>query len=159
MTGIEVVVGMLITWAVRKARRVANGVDKEVDTVLDAGLDKLHTVVAGKLGGDTALEKLRIEAGDTGDVAKRTRERVQLALEDAADDDPQFASALDAAVEDVRAAQPATTTQAGDRGVAAAGDVTISADHGSIASGTATMGDVTLGGASQDPHQPGRTTP
>lgn len=57
MTGLEVMVGMLITWAVRKARRVGDGVDKEVDAVLDAGLDKLHTVVANKLGGDTALEK------------------------------------------------------------------------------------------------------
>jgi hypothetical protein len=155
VTGIEVAVGMLIAWAVRKARRVGDGVDKEVDTVLDAGLDKLHTVIASKLGGDTALEKLRIEAGGTGDVADRTRQRVQLALEDATEDDPAFANALDAAVQDVRAAEPAAA-QAGERGVAAAGDVTISADRGSIAA--ATMGDVTLGGVWPDPRQPGRIT-
>jgi hypothetical protein len=40
-----VVAGYVVVWAVRKARRVAGRLNAEVDTVIDAGLDKLHDVV------------------------------------------------------------------------------------------------------------------
>ena len=46
-----VAVGYVIAWAVRKARRVGGRLDSEVDEVIDAGLDRLHEVVAAKLHG------------------------------------------------------------------------------------------------------------
>ncbi|MER6567567.1 hypothetical protein ABT288_15600 [Streptomyces sp. NPDC001093] len=33
------------------------GADQKVDQVLDTGMDRLHEVIAGKLGGDPALER------------------------------------------------------------------------------------------------------
>ena len=57
MVGVELVVGYLIGWAVRKARRVAGRADAEVDPVLDAGMERLHQVVAARLGTDPAREQ------------------------------------------------------------------------------------------------------
>src|SRR3954465_11865981 len=114
MTGIEVVVGYLIAWAVQKARRVGRRADTEVDAVLDAGMDRLHEVVATKLGGDPALTKLESEAA-AGEPGERTKERVRLAVEDAAETDPAFANELSELVAKLRAAEAGA-------GVAATGD-------------------------------------
>ncbi|MEV6010153.1 hypothetical protein AB0M29_25480 [Streptomyces sp. NPDC051976] len=105
----ELAVGYLIAWAVGKARRVAGRVDAEVDAALDAGMDRLHEVVAARLGADPALEQAVTEAasGDPEAVSDRTRTRLNLALEEAAEQDPAFASALDEAVSSVRAAAEA----------------------------------------------------
>ncbi|MEU3464296.1 hypothetical protein ABZ721_30610 [Streptomyces sp. NPDC006733] len=94
MIGLELAAGYLIAWAVRKARHVAGRLDGEVDAALDVGLDRLHGVVAAQLGEDSALRALEEEARDGDAVADRTRTRVMLALEDAAEKDPQFARAL-----------------------------------------------------------------
>jgi hypothetical protein len=107
--GFEVAVGFLIAWVVRKMGRVGRRVDTEVDQVLDAGLDRLHDVVAAKLGGDPALEKLRSEAGESGEVGPRTQARVRLALEEAVEQDPAFAAEFEAAVAQVQAAQQGGT--------------------------------------------------
>jgi hypothetical protein len=45
------VAGYVIAWAVGKARRVGGRLDAEADQVIDASLDRLHEVVAGKLAG------------------------------------------------------------------------------------------------------------
>src|SRR5260221_7134951 len=50
-----VVAGYVIAWAVRKARRVGGRLDAEADGVIDAGLDRLHEVVAGELGGPSGV--------------------------------------------------------------------------------------------------------
>jgi hypothetical protein len=94
MIGLELVAGYLVAWAVRKARHVSGRLDGEVDAALDVGLDRLHDVVAAKLGEDTALRALEPEAAGNNVVAERTRTRVSLALEDAAEKDPGFASLL-----------------------------------------------------------------
>lgn len=112
----ELAVGYLIGWAVRKARRVADRADAEVDQVLDAGMDRLHEVVVTRLGTDPALEQTLAEAAsDEEAVADRTRLRLQLALEDAAERDAAFQQALDDAVAEVQAA--AETAGPGARAV------------------------------------------
>jgi hypothetical protein len=147
--GFEVAVGFLIAWVVRKMGRVGQRVDTEVDQVLDAGLDRLHDVVAAKLGSDPALEKLQSEAGESGEVGPRTQARVRLALEEAAEQDPAFAAEFEAAVAQVQAAQRGDGgASAGDRGVAVTGGV--HADHGGVAVGGVTGGSVSFG-ERQDP--------
>jgi hypothetical protein len=139
MTGLEVAVGFLVAWFARKAGRVGKRVDGMADEVLDAGLEKLHEVVVAKLGGDSALAKLESEVTETGEAGTRTEARVRLSLEEAAEEDPRFASALESAVVAVRGSSAA----AGDHGVAIAGGVT--ATDGGIAIGGVTGGSVRLG--------------
>jgi len=156
MTGIEVAVGCLIAWVARKATRVGVRADTEVDQVLDAGMDKLHELITDKLGSDPALAKLRAEVERDATVTTRTRDRVRLAVEDAADSDPEFAARMDSLVARIQQAEAATAL-AGSHGTAVAGDVTIQADDGSAAAWR--MGDVSFGGGDRsDPQRPGRST-
>ncbi|MFF5303288.1 hypothetical protein ACFY5F_28340 [Streptomyces sp. NPDC013161] len=105
MTGIELAVGYLAAWAVRKAKRVAGRADAEIDLVLDAGMDRVHEVVAVRLDMDPALEQAMVEAAsEQGEVTGRTRTRLQLALEEQTEQDPAFAKALQEAVANVQAA-------------------------------------------------------
>lgn len=105
MTGVELAVGYAIAWAVRKARRVAGQADAEVDQVLDAGMGRVHEVIAARLGTDPALEQAMTEAvSGLQEVTGRTRTRLQLALEEQAEQDPAFARALQEAVASVQAA-------------------------------------------------------
>jgi hypothetical protein len=104
MTGIEVAVGLLISWAIKKASRAGKRADQIVDDAIDTALDRVHEIVIGKLDGDPSLTRLEAEATGAGEIAERTRTRIQLALEDAAEDDPNFAQQLAAAV---RSAQEA----------------------------------------------------
>lgn len=106
--GAEIVVGFLIAWMVRKASRVGKRADQLADQVLDAGLDRLEQVIHTKLGGDSAVQRLQVEAADRGEVSDRTRTRVELAVEEAAEDDPDFAASLQAVLAEV--------TQAVERG-------------------------------------------
>lgn len=64
-----VAAGYVIAWAVRKARRVGGRLDSEVDEVIDAGLDRLHEVVAAKLNGYPVLAELVEEAEAAGTLA------------------------------------------------------------------------------------------
>src|SRR2546425_7238874 len=120
---------------VRKSKRVAGRVDAEVDRGLDAGIDKLHDLVSRKLGADPALHKLAEEAESGQEqLSDRTRQRVQLALEDAVEQDSGFARALEWAVEDLQAqTSNVAGVSAGDGGQAVGGNVDIRADHGGAA--------------------------
>lgn len=140
MIGFETVVGFLIAWAVRKAGRLGKRVDTEVDQAMDAGLDRLHDVVAAKLGQDPALAKLRTEAEESGAVGARTKTRVQMALEEATEQDQSFAEALDAALG--RLQRDVDKVSAGDRGVAVSGGV--HAADGGVAIGGMTGGSVSF---------------
>ncbi|MBD0670211.1 chromosome partitioning protein [Streptomyces sp. CBMA156] len=121
MVGIELAVGFLFAWAVRKAKRVAGRMDTEVDLTLDAGMDRLHRVVAARLGTDPALERMIEEAGSgTPEPTDRTRQRLQLALEEAVENDTGFAEALREAVAEVRSAESAAG--AGPTGNTASGN-------------------------------------
>jgi hypothetical protein len=119
VTGIELVVGNLAAWGVRKLRRVGERADAEADRVLDAALDRLHEVVSGRLAGDPALAKLEESAGQ---VTERTSRRVSDALAEAAEEDPGFRAAVVAAVEAVRSAEQRS-------GADLAGQVTIVASR------------------------------
>jgi hypothetical protein len=131
---IEVAVGLLIAWFARKAGRVGKKVDGLTDEVIDASAQKVRDLVMAKLGGDPALAKLAAEAAQTGDAGDRTRSRVQLALEEAAEEDAEFAASL-------RSTVPSGA-------VSVAGNVT--ADHGGIAIGGVTGGSVSI----THPHPP-----
>lgn len=109
MTGIEIAVGYLFAWAVRKARRVAGRADEEVDRALDAGVDRLHDLVTRKLGADPSLDRLTQEAASGQETpSERSWQRVLLALEDAAEGDASFAADLAQAVERLQALSPST---------------------------------------------------
>ncbi len=144
MTGIEIVaVGYLFAWLKRKGKRVAERLDTEVDAAMDAGMDKLHALVAGKLGADPGLLKLEQEAAsDQEQPGDRTAQRVRLALEEATEEDSDFADALRELVARLEAA-PRAGVSATSGGVAAGGDITVSAETGSVAAVTLSGG-VTL---------------
>lgn len=149
MTGLEVAVGFLIAWFARKAGRVGKRIDGLTDEMLDAGLDRLHDLVSGKLGADPALKQLEAEAWASGDARTRTRDRVRLALEEATERDPAFATDLVGVLEKLR-----SSPAAGARGVAIGGDVR--ADGGGVAI-VMTGGSVNV--APPDPFGPGGQSP
>jgi hypothetical protein len=133
----DIVVTMLVSWAVAKLHKVAGRVDEEVDNAIDAGVDRLHDVVAERLGGDKALETLELEAAEFGETSDLTKRRVVQSLEKAVQEDPSFGERL------------ASLLPQG--GVVIGGDV--HAEGGSLAAGQIT-GDVTF--QPGNPTQPGR---
>ncbi|WP_052397690.1 hypothetical protein [Streptomyces sp. NRRL F-5123] len=144
MFGVELAVGYVFAWAVRKARRAAGTADGIVDRAVDAGMERVHQIVTERLDGDGTLARVEEEAASgAAELSPRTRQRLQLALEDEAERDPAFAQALEEAVSAAKAAQGTSVTASGN-GVAVGGDVTIRAEGaGSVAA--LTMGDVTIG--------------
>jgi hypothetical protein len=105
-----VVAGYLSAWAIRKARRVGERLDRESDAAIDGGLDRLHEVVAAKLAGHPALAELVEEAQSAGDgdlVPANIRSQVELALEWAAGKDDAFRQAVTELVARLRAAEEA----------------------------------------------------
>ena len=102
---------------------------------VDGLSERLHRLVAAKLRGDPAFQRLEAEAEQgEAEPTQRTAQRVALALEDAGEVDAGFASAIDELVSALRdaAADPVAVSADGD-GIAVGGNVTISADHGSVA--------------------------
>jgi hypothetical protein len=89
MIGFELVAGYLAAYAIRKAQRAGKRADAEVDYALDSTLDRLHALVAKKLGDDPAIRKLQHEA-EEGAPTQRTAQRVTLAVEDAVENDAEF---------------------------------------------------------------------
>ncbi|MCW7941460.1 hypothetical protein AAW14_04970 [Streptomyces hygroscopicus] len=141
-------VGYAFAWLVRKAKRVAGQADEEVDRGLEAAMDRLHELISAKLGQDPALERAgeEAEAGQM-ELSPRTRQRLELAVEDAAERDSAFSEALNRAVKDLQAATtPVGGVSVTGDGQAVGGDVDIRAEHGSVAA--LRMGDVSLGNPS-----------
>ncbi len=114
MVGVELVVEQLFAWMSRRAGGTAGRPDQGPDGVLDAAVERLHELVLRRLAGDTALVRLREEAAARGELTRRTRLRVELALEDAVERDGVFARAL-------RAAEDRVLAVAGQGGTPAAG--------------------------------------
>lgn len=148
----EIAVGYVFAWLVGKARRVAGRADAEVDRGLDAGMDRLHELVSAKLGDDPALERAREEAAaGLEEPSQRTRQRLELSLEDAAERDSGFAEAVEQAVKELQAtlAASASGVSVSGGGQAIGGNVSIHAEGGSAAA--LRMGDVSFG----NPSKPG----
>ncbi|MBR7829303.1 hypothetical protein KDK95_23550 [Actinospica sp. MGRD01-02] len=161
-----VVAGYVIAWAVRKGRRVAGGVDEEIDEAIDAGLEKLHTAVAAKLSTHPALEDLTEEAADgEGHVSELTRQQIELAVTAAAKRDQEFGQTVSDLVAALRAAEQTggVSVVAGAGSRVFAGDAAVDAREGGIAFGQV-GGDVHVdrdaaGGRGPDPTEPGRSRP
>lgn len=150
MFGAELAVGYVFAWAVRKARRAGQAADGVVDQAVDAGVERVHRLVAERLGGAPALAQVQDEAAQSAELSPQARQFLQLALEYEAGRDAAFARALEEAVRTAQAAAPVTAS--GD-GIAVGGSVHLHAEGGSVAA--LRVGDVTLGGAQQAPGQPG----
>lgn len=90
----SVIAGYVIAWVLRKAKRAGDRLDTEADAVMDAGLDKLHEVVATKLGAHPVLDEAQDEAADEGQVSELTRQQVELAITAAARKDDAFGQAV-----------------------------------------------------------------
>ncbi|MFE5031265.1 hypothetical protein [Streptomyces sp. NPDC056683] len=158
MTGVEIAVGYVFAWAVRKARRVAGRADAEVDLALDEAMDRVHGVVTRRLGNDPELERLEAEAeAGQEEPSALTRQRVEAAVSRAVEEDAGFARELDVAVAAVQeAARAAGGVVAGAYGLAVGGDLSVKAEGGSFAAGVANVRDgVRLG----NPQQPGTGRP
>ncbi|MDQ0307788.1 hypothetical protein J2S46_002344 [Kitasatospora herbaricolor] len=96
MTDEEIAVGWLFAW-------VAGGGRPGGDHGAGAAMARVHEVVSGRLGSETALLRLReeAEAGQPA-VSDATRTWLALVLRDAVGRDPVFAAALRRALADVR---------------------------------------------------------
>jgi hypothetical protein len=137
VVGLEVAVGCVAAWAWRKARRVAGRADEVVDAALDSAVERVHEAVVSRLSSDSSLRQLEIEASTDLDrlaVRELTHQRVQLALQDAVETDPQFAAWLQELLVQVPAEQGSVGAQSlsvsGQRSVAVGGN-----NSGTIATG------------------------
>ncbi|MEV4556294.1 hypothetical protein AB0K51_04755 [Kitasatospora sp. NPDC049285] len=102
MAGFEAAAEYLFARETRSAR----GVTGEPEGWPEA-LERLHEVVTGRLGDDPALARLREEAVARAPWPReRTVHRLALALEDAAEQDPEFAAELRAALDRAHSVAP-----------------------------------------------------
>jgi hypothetical protein len=108
-------VDYLIAWARRRGGRVGERPGDQIDLALDAGLERLHEVVAGKLGTDPALSDLQEQAAG-GEVGRLTRQRADEVVRAAAADEPEFAIALHRVLAGLSAADPSGVWAAGGPG-------------------------------------------
>ncbi|MEV7215371.1 hypothetical protein AB0O31_20030 [Kitasatospora cineracea] len=141
---VETAVACAVAWALRKARRVGQGADAEVDYVLDAAMDRVHQVVVERLGSDGDVARLEQEAefacGQSPEQAERmltggfTRHNIENALTEAVDTDSDFAAQLETAVTAYRnAVDSASPTVLGSYGLTVGGNLMNRADNGSVA--------------------------
>ena len=157
------VAGYVIAWAVRKARRAGGRLDAEVDTAMDAGFDRLHEVVAAKLGAHPALEDLAQEAATgEGQVSELTRQQVELAVTAAARKDEAFGRSVTELLAQIRAVEQVggVSVVAGGGSRVFTGPAHAQASGNGIAIGHV-GGDVhttRAGGEGQDPSTPGRSS-
>ena len=135
-----VVAGYVIAWAIRKAKRVGDRLDNEADGVIDASLERLHEVVAAKLGGHPVMAELVEEAeavGDAGEVSDLTRGQLVLALTAAARKDNAFGQAVSELAARLREAEETTGQPviAAPRSAVFTGSAEARAESGGIAIG------------------------
>ncbi|WP_278262223.1 hypothetical protein [Nocardia sp. AG03] len=111
---VDIVVAMLIAWAIGKANRVGRAVNGLTDAALDAAALRVHSVVVEKLGGDPAVRQLMNEARTTnGAVSPQTRVAAELSISRAVADDRRFGADLEQAT--APAAPAPTASGAGAR--------------------------------------------
>lgn len=115
-------VGALVRYLASKAAGLAG---RAVDEAVDERLDRLYTLVRDRLTRHRRQRTLEDLEGKPDDA--RRQGRLELALEDSIEADPDFASRLAAILEDLAQRPPATGVSIRDAGPVAAGDITITA--------------------------------
>jgi hypothetical protein len=80
---------------------------------MDAGLDRLHDAIAAKLGTDPAVVKLDAVVAQGQEPSDLTRRRVQDAVQEAAEEDPDFGAAIEALIARLEEARDGTPSVAG----------------------------------------------
>jgi hypothetical protein len=151
IVSLEVAIGFVIAWVVGKARRAGQHLDGLADDVVDAGAIRVRELVLTKLDGDSAVRRMEVEAAETGKVSDRTRQRLELALEEATEEDEKFAAELSEALTQAREPRK-------DNSVAVTGTATATGPGGSAVGAIGSItGNVAFGGApAADPPQPGQ---
>jgi hypothetical protein len=155
-----VVVGYVIAWAVRKARRAIGRLDSDVDAVVDVGLDRLHEIVTTRLANHPVMARLLGEAEraamNDGKVGEEIRQQLELALAATAREDEAFGQAVaELANWLAETRQAASHVSPHQPTVLLTGNARAEADHGGIAFGQV-AGDVHIARAAASPPQPGR---
>lgn len=151
-----VVAGYVIAWALRKARRIGGRLDAETDQVIDAELDRLHEVVAARLGGHPVLAELVEEAEQDGEVTELTQQQIELALVAAARKDDAFGQTVTELVARLRDTEQARgSVVAGPGSTVFTGKARAKARDGGVAIGQA--GHVHMNQEPGGPPQPGRS--
>ncbi|WP_174857681.1 hypothetical protein [Streptomyces lydicus] len=141
---VAVVVGWLCGRAASPAGRALDGslsAPEDAEEAVGAAVD----AVVQRLDGDSAWERLQQEVAASGreKPSERTRQRVALAVEEAAEAEPELAEAITAAHARWQAACRARTVTASDSGVAVGGDLSVTASGaGAIAVGGSVTGSV-----------------
>lgn len=121
-----VAVGAVVRYIASKAGGVAGRAGRDIDAVVDERLDRLYATVRERLVGDSRAERTLNDLGDNPDDARR-QGRLELALEEVIDRDPEFASRLTAMLEELSHHPPPGGISARDAGPVAGGNVVISA--------------------------------
>ena len=147
--GLQLVMGGVVAWVLGKARRAAGLADGQVDHAMDVLAERAHGAIDARLGADPAWVKLNAEAETEGAVSDRTRQRVELAVEDAVEADPGFAEQWQHIVAELAAKQTARNVSATSGGTAVGRDLHI--EGGQVAAQT--MRQVNIHPSPPGPHQ------
>jgi len=121
-----VAVAALVRYVAGKAAGVAGRAGRDIDAAVDDRLDRLYETVRASLGGDRRGERVLLDLEEQPADARR-QGRLELALEAAIEDDPQFASRLTAMLEELSQRPPPGGLSVRDAGPAAGRDVVITA--------------------------------
>jgi WD40 repeat protein len=100
LMGMDVVVAFLVEWA---AKRVSGRIVERADYAVDAAVDRMWTIIAGKLGGHPAVVRFRETALQVGQIPSHVRDEAEQVLRSAAVTDQRFAQDLQEAVRNAMA--------------------------------------------------------
>jgi len=120
-----VAVAALVRYVVGKAAGVAGRAGRDIDAVVDDRLDRLYETVRESLSGDRRGDRTLHDLEDhPADI--RRQGRLELALEGAIEDDPEFGGQLAAMLKDL-SQRPPPGLAIRDTGPVAGGDLVITA--------------------------------
>lgn len=118
----------MVRYVVGKAARVAGRAGRDIDAAIDDRLDRLYETVRESLGGDRRGERtLHDLAADPSDVRRQVR--LEMVLEGAIEDDPEFGGRLAALLEDLSPRRPPGGLTVRNAGPVAGGNIVITAGH------------------------------